>query len=62
MIGEASPNLHMSMDSIFEYNTSSVKALRKDVMSHEKAVIERSKRLQKSRIMEVEAERLKSKY
>ncbi|NLX80348.1 MAG: hypothetical protein GXZ03_02140 [Proteiniphilum sp.] len=59
MMGEATPSLLISLDSIFKYNTNSVKDIRKDVVSYEKAVVERAKRLEKARIKELEAEKLR---
>ena len=58
MVGEASPSLLTNLDSIFEYRLDSMKIIRKEVVAYEKAVIERAKRLEKARIMEIELEKL----
>ena len=59
MVGEATPSLVVNLDSIFEYIPDSVKVIRKEVVSYEKAVVERAKRLEKARIKELEAEKLR---
>ena len=58
MMGEATPSLLINLDSIFEHNHDSVKVLRIDVVNYEKAVIERAKRLEKARLMEMELKKL----
>lgn len=59
MVGEASPSLLINLDSIFEYGHDSVKVIRKEVVSYEKAAVERAKRLEKARMIEMEAEKLR---
>ncbi|NLW51806.1 MAG: hypothetical protein GXY87_00375 [Tissierellia bacterium] len=59
MMGEATPSLLTNLDSIFEYRRDSVKAIRKEVVSFEKAVVQRAKRLERARIKEMEAEKLR---
>ena len=59
MVGEASPSLMTNLDSIFEYKYDSVKVIRKEVVSYEKAVIERAKILERAKMMERAAERLR---
>lgn len=59
MMGEATPSLLISLDSIFKYNTNSVKEIRKDVVSYEKAVVERARKIEIARIKEREVEKLR---
>lgn len=59
MMGEATPELITNLNSIFEHRRDSVKVLRKEVISFEKAVVERARRLEEARKKEIEAERLR---
>ena len=59
MMGEATPELITNLNSIFEHRRDSVKVLRKEVISFEKAVVERARRLEEARKKEMEAERLR---
>lgn len=59
MNGGATPELLTNINSIFEHKRDSVKALRKEVVSFEKAVVERARRLEEARKKEMEAERLR---
>ena len=58
MMGEASPSLLTNLNSIFEHNHDSIKVIRKEVVAYEKGVIERAKRLEKARLMEMELKKL----
>ncbi len=59
MQGEITPAGVVALDSIFENRRDSVRVIRKQVVQHEKAVIEKAKRLEQARLMEQEAEQLK---
>ena len=59
MQGEITPAGVIALDSIFENRRDSVRVIRKQVVQHEKAVIEKAKRLEQARLMEQEAEQLK---
>ena len=58
MQGEITPAGVIALDSIFENWRDSVRLIRKQVIQHEKAVIERAKRLEQTRLKEQEAKRL----
>lgn len=60
MQGEITPAGLIDLDSIFENQRDSVRLILKQVAQHEKAVIEKAKRLERARLKEQEAERLKS--
>lgn len=60
MQGEITPARLIDLDSIFENRRDSVRSIRKQVAQHEKTVIEKAKRLERARLKEQEAERLKS--
>lgn len=60
MQGEITPAGVIDLDSIFENRRDSVRMIRKQVEQYEKAVIEKAKRLERARLKEQEAERLKS--
>ncbi|HBL34618.1 MAG TPA: hypothetical protein DDZ96_12515 [Porphyromonadaceae bacterium] len=59
MQGEIIPTGVFNLDSIFENRRDSVRMIRKQVEQHEKTVIEKAKRLERVRLKEQEAERLK---
>lgn len=59
MQGEITPEGVIALDSIFENRRDSVRIIRKQVEQCEKAVIEKTKRLEQARLKEQEAERLK---
>lgn len=59
MMGEATPELLTNINSIFEHKRDSVKVLRKEVVSFEKAIAERAKKIETARIKEREAEKLR---
>ena len=59
MQGEITPAGLISLDSIFDNRRDSVKVIRKQVEQYEKSVIEKAKRLEKARLKEQEAERLR---
>lgn len=59
MIGEASPKELNTLENIFENKRDSVKVVHSQVKQYEKAVLEEAKRLEKARLKEQEAERLK---
>lgn len=59
MTGETTPEELNLLENIFDNNRDSVKLIRKDVEKHEKAVIEEAKRMEKVRLKEEKAERLK---
>ena len=61
MQGEITPAGVIDLDSIFENRRDSVRIIRKQVVQHEKAVIEKAKRLEQVRLKEQEAERLKKR-
>lgn len=59
MQGEISPAGILILDSIFENRRDSVRIIRRQVIQHEKAVIEKAKRLEQARLKEQEAEQFK---
>lgn len=59
MAGEITPEELNLLENIFDNNRDSVKLIRKDVERHEKAIAEEAKRMEKARLKEQEAERLK---
>jgi hypothetical protein len=59
MAGKITPEELILLEDIFENKRESIKPLRKDVEKHEKAVLEEAKRLEKARLKEQEAERLR---
>lgn len=59
MQGEITPVEVIALDSVFEDRRDSVRMIRKQVKQHEKAVIENVKRLERARLKEQEAGRLK---
>ncbi|MDR1091117.1 MAG: hypothetical protein LBL79_08590 [Prevotella sp.] len=59
MQGETTPREIELLEDIFENNRDKVKPIRKEVEKHEKAVLEEAKRLEKARLKEQEAERLR---
>ena len=59
MLGETTPKEISTLENIFENKRDSVKIIRKQVKQYEKAIIEEAKRLEKARLKEQEAERLK---
>lgn len=59
MAGEITPEELILLEDIFENKRESIKPLRKDVEKHEKAVLEEAKRLEKAKLKEQEAERLR---
>lgn len=59
MLGEITPAGIISLDSIFENRRDSVRVIRKQVVKHEKAIIEKAKRLEQARFKEWEAEQLR---
>lgn len=59
MQGETTPDGIEHLENIFDYKRDSVKIIRKQVELYEKAILEESKRLEKARLKEQEAERLK---
>lgn len=61
MQGEITPAGVITIDSIFDNRRDSVKMIRKQVVQHEKAIIEKAKRLEQARLKEHEADRLKKK-
>ncbi len=52
MQGEITPTGLIDLDSIFENRRDSVRLIRKQVAQHEKAVIEKTKRLERARLKE----------
>lgn len=59
MQSEIAPAGLISLDSIFDNRRDSVKMIRQQVEKHEKAVVVKAKRLEKARLKEQEAERLR---
>jgi hypothetical protein len=59
MQGEITPAEVIALDSVFEDRRDSVRMIRKQVEQHEKAVIENVKRLERARLKEQEAGRLR---
>jgi hypothetical protein len=59
MVGEITPEELNLLENIFESKRDSIKLICKDVEKHEKAVLDEAKRLEKARLKEQEAERLK---
>lgn len=59
MQGEIIPGNIIDLDSIFENRRDSVRVIHKQVEQYEKAVIEKAKRLERARLKEQEAERLR---
>ena len=59
MQGEITPAGVIILDSIFENRRDSVRMIRKLVKQHEKAVIEKTRRLERARLKELEAEQLR---
>ena len=59
MQGEITPAGVISLDSIFENRRDSLNMIRQQVGQHEKAVIEKAKRLERARLKEQEADRLR---
>ena len=59
MLGEITPSELNLLENIFENKQDSVKIIRKQVKEYEKAVLEEAERLEKVRLKEKEAERLK---
>lgn len=59
MQGEITSAGIISLDSIFENRRDSVRIIRKQVVQHEKAIIEKAKRLEQARLKELEAEQLR---
>lgn len=59
MLGEPTSGELNTLENIFENVRDSVKLIRKEVEKHEKAVLEEAKRLEKARLKEQEAERLR---
>lgn len=59
MQGEITPAGVNYLDSIFENRRDSVRMIRKLVKQHEKAVIEKTRRLERARLKELEAEQLR---
>jgi hypothetical protein len=59
MQGEITPAGVNDLDSIFENRRDSVRMIRKLVKQHEKAVIEKTRRLERARLKELEAEQLR---
>lgn len=59
MQGEITPAGVIDLDSIFENRRDSVRMICKQVKQYEKTVIEKSRRLERARLKEQEAARLK---
>jgi hypothetical protein len=59
MQGEITPSEIEKLEDFFDNERDKVKLMRKEVEKHEKAVLEEAKRLEKARLKEQEAERLK---
>lgn len=59
MQGEITPAGLINLDSIFENRRDSVKKIRQQVEQYEEAVIEKAKRLERARLKEQEAGRLR---
>ncbi len=59
MRGTATPDEIGHLENIFDYERDSVRVIRKQVEQYEKAVLEEAKRLEKAKLKEQEAERLK---
>lgn len=59
MQGEITPSGLINLDSIFENRRDSVKKIRQQVEQYEEAVIEKAKRLERARLKEQEAGRLR---
>lgn len=59
MAGETTPEELILLEDIFDNQRESIKAIRKDVGKHEKAVAEEAKRLEKARLKEQEAKQLR---
>jgi hypothetical protein len=59
MIGEIIPENMVRLENIFESKRDTVKLIRKEVEEYEKALVEKAKRLEKARLKEQEAERLR---
>ena len=59
MQGEITPAGVIALDSVFENRRDSVRMIRKLVKQHEKAVIEKTRRLERARLKELEAEQLR---
>lgn len=59
MQGEITPAGVVTLDSTFENRRDSVRIIRKHVEQHEKVVIEKAKRLERARLKEQEAGRLR---
>ena len=59
MQGEITPTGLINLDSIFDNRRDSVRMIRKQAEQYEKAIIEEAKRLERARLKEQEAERLK---
>ncbi len=59
MQGETTPPEIEQLEDIFENSRDKIKLLRKEVEKYEKAIFEEAKRLEKAKLKEQEAERLK---
>jgi hypothetical protein len=59
MQGAVTPEHIVNIENIFDYKRDSVKVIRRQVEKYEKAIIEEAKRLEKARLKEQEAERLR---
>lgn len=59
MGGEITSGKLNALENIFENKQDSVKTIRNQIKQHEKAVVKDVKRLEKARLKEQEAERLK---
>lgn len=59
MLGEATPRELNTLENIFDNKRDSIKIIRKQVVEYEKALAEEAKRLEKARLKEQEAERLR---
>lgn len=60
MQGEITPAGVIILDSIFENRRDSVRIIRRQVIQHEKTVIEKAKRLEQVRLKELEAVKLRN--
>ncbi|MDH6306846.1 hypothetical protein M2459_002137 [Parabacteroides sp. PF5-5] len=59
MQGITTPENISNLENIFDYKRDSVKIIRRQVEHYEKVVFEEAKRLEKARLKELEAERLR---
>jgi CHASE3 domain sensor protein len=59
MLGTANSANIVNLENIFDYKRDSMKVIRKQVEQYEKAVLEEARRLEKAKLKEQEAERVK---